>query len=100
MTRVSGILRHVPAGSSHPDCVFPQLAGSHLSEVSATGASSVLAGCHSTGARGHKETASGGTTGAHLEGMLARHCWVGHTQGCVRWAVQYNGMCIILVYVH
>jgi hypothetical protein len=33
MTRVSGILRHVPAGSSHPDCLFPQLAGSHLSQV-------------------------------------------------------------------
>ncbi|KAF8072990.1 POL2A [Scenedesmus sp. PABB004] len=33
MTRVSGVLRHVPAGSSHPDCVFPQRAGSHLTEA-------------------------------------------------------------------
>lgn len=33
MTRVSGIMRHVPAGSIHPDCVFPQLAGSHLTQV-------------------------------------------------------------------
>jgi DNA polymerase epsilon subunit 1 len=33
MTRVSGIMRHVPAGSVHPDCVFPQLAGSYLSDT-------------------------------------------------------------------
>ncbi|WIA29248.1 hypothetical protein OEZ86_011756 [Tetradesmus obliquus] len=33
MSRVSGIMRHVPAGSSHPDCVFPQLAGSHLTQA-------------------------------------------------------------------
>jgi hypothetical protein len=31
MSRVSSIIRHVPAGSTHPDCVFPQLAGSYLS---------------------------------------------------------------------
>lgn len=33
MTRVSSIIRHVPPGSTHPDCVFPQRAGSHLTQV-------------------------------------------------------------------
>jgi len=33
MTRVSSIIRHVPPGSTHPDCMFPQRAGSHLTQV-------------------------------------------------------------------
>jgi hypothetical protein len=33
MTRVSSIIRHVPPGSTHPDCAFPQRAGSHLTQV-------------------------------------------------------------------
>lgn len=33
MTRVSSIIRHVPPGSTHPDCTFPQRAGSHLTQV-------------------------------------------------------------------
>jgi hypothetical protein len=37
MTRVSSIIRHVPPGSTHPDCVFPQRAGSHLSQVRGQG---------------------------------------------------------------
>lgn len=44
MTRVSSIIRHVPPGSTHPDCVFPQRAGSHLSQVRGQGC------CPGTGA--------------------------------------------------
>jgi hypothetical protein len=43
MTRVSSIMRHLPAGSTHPDCVFPQLAGSYLSQVRRGGAACVPA---------------------------------------------------------
>ncbi len=33
MSKVEAIMQQVPAGSSHEGCHFPQLAGSHLTEV-------------------------------------------------------------------